>query len=156
MDNIPDGQLQYEKQVLFHLLIFRKAMDQYRLWGEESLDSPLLWNYPQYQDGMKQLIQVIKTCGKRFQEIPKPPEGIFEADRLLRRMGEDLELYSAVLPNLFRLTDPTERERISKQIAALSLEIKKGYQQFIAAYEQKYPGRLIHSLQSFRDGEIIK
>jgi len=156
MENNADSQLQYEKQVLFHLLIFRKAMEQYWKWGKVAIGSPRLYRDPQFQTGMEQLIQVIKTCGVRFQEISKPPERALAADRPLREMGKELENFSASLQSILGLTDSKKRKTQFKKLSTQSQMIKQRYHQFINSYEVIYPGRLSSTLGSFLDSETVE
>ena len=152
IENNTESQNNYEKQVLYYLLIFRKAMEQYRTWAEAAVGSAQLRHDPQFYAGMEQLSQVIKTCGIRFQEIPEAPEGILEADQLLRKMGKELEHFSESLQSLIQINDPTKRTKLSKELDEQTLAIKQGYRQFIDSYERVYPGRLTQSLRSFQKG----
>ncbi len=152
MEKTADAQLLYEKQVLLYLLVFRKAMEQYQVFWEKALASPQLGNHPKFQTGMEQLIQVMKTCGARFLEMPEPQDGVLDADQCLRDMGRNLEKFAESLHRLLRMMDPIERERQSQELAAQIQAIKQGYHQFVNLYERIYPGRLTQTLRSFRDG----
>ncbi len=150
-----DRQLSYEKQVLYYLLIFRKAMEEYGQWSKRAFASPRLFRDPQFQVGMQKLIEVIKTCGVRLQEMPHPVEGALDADRFLREMGKELEKFSESLSIFLQTAEPKERGQQTQALASQSLAIKQGYHQFFSTYEQIYPGRLAQTLRLIRQGKAL-
>ncbi len=152
MEGLTNSQQKYEKELVYHLLIFLKAMEQYRIWGRRAFASDVLRSDPQFEQGMRLLLQAMNICGECFRTLPKPPEGGIEADTLIRSLGQEVSLFTECLEALLLTTDPVKRETLLAALSAKSKEIKQGYRQFAALYDLAFPGRLSLVLQSLREG----
>jgi hypothetical protein len=152
MKNLMDIQSIYEKSLVYHLLVFLKAMEQYNQWGKKGIAVDALRSDPQFLVGMRQLIQVMRTCGQRFLTLPEPPQDAREADRFIKDLGREMGLFSQTLGRLLVTTAAAQRKHLYAALAKHTQAIKSDYHLFIEKYEQAYPGHLSVALQSIQEG----
>ncbi len=153
MDNQVNAQQDYEMQLVYHLLIFLKAMEQYRIWGKRAVSSDVLRRDPQFETGMRRLLEAMSLCSHRFLDLPEPPNGGREADLLIRDLGQVVGRFTKDLETLLTAANPAEREMLTRALAEKSKEIKQSYRQFAELYNQAFPGRLDLTMQSLRSSE---
>jgi hypothetical protein len=151
MENQADRQQLYEKQLVFHLLIFRKAMQQYASWGKRAVASEVLRSDPRYETTMRQLIEAMALCAQQFQALPEPPEGGREVNQLIQNLGKEMGQFTQCFETLLIATDPSERETLTTALAIKSRAMKQSYRQFGSQYDQIFPGRLDMMLQSLQN-----
>ncbi len=152
MENPTNGQQNYEKELVYHLHVFLKAMDQYRIWGKRAAASDTLRRDPQFEPGMRQILQVITICGECFRMLPHPPQGGEAADRIIRSMGQEVSSFTENLEQLIVTADPVKQETLLATLATETKEIKQGCREFAELYDQAFPGRLSLVLQSLQNG----
>ncbi len=156
MENQADLQQLYEKQLVFHLLVFRKAMQQYASWGKRAVASEVLRSDPHYETTMRQLIEAMALCAQQFQALPEPPEGGREVNQLIQNLGKEVGQFAQGFETLLLATDPTERETLTKTLAMKSRAMKQSYRQFGAQYDQIFPGRLDIMLQTLQNEMVTE
>jgi hypothetical protein len=150
MENQNLSQQEYENQLVFHLVIFLKAMQQYSIWGKRAAASDVLRTDPQFETGMRQILKAIDLCGQRFLALPEPPQNGIEADRVIRGMGREVGQFAESLENLLVTEDPLKRDQFVTVLAEKSRAIKQEYRQFAELYDQAYPGRLSMALNTLQ------
>ncbi len=156
MENQADRQQLYEKQLVFHLLIFRRAMQQYASWGKRAVASEGLRSDPQFETTMRQLIEAMALCAQQFQALPEPPEGGREVNQLIQNLGKEVGQFVQGFETLLLATDPTERETLTTALAIKSRAMKQSYRQFGAQYDQIFPGRLDIMLQTLQNEMVTE
>jgi hypothetical protein len=154
MKNPMEIQPIYENSLIYHLLVFLKAMEQYNQWGQKGIALDALRSDPQFLVGMRQLTQVMHTCGQRFLLLPEPPEDAVEADRFIRDLGRVLDLFTQCLGDLLVTADLEQRKDLYAALAKHTRAIKSDYHLFIEKYERAYPGHLSLAFQAIRGGMV--
>ncbi len=152
MENPTNAQQNYEKELVYHLHLFLKAMDQYRIWGKRAAASDTLRRDPQFEPGMRQILQIINICEECFRTLPQSSQGGEMAYRILRTMGQVVSLFAENLELLIATADPAKQETLCARLSSESKEMKQCYRLFAELYEQAFPGRLSMVLQSLHYG----
>ncbi len=155
MDTLTGLTQSYEHQLVYHLLLLKKVMDQYRIWGKRALASDVLWTDPQFQPAMLQLLHALGQCGQHLQSLSTlSPDGQL-ADKLIRELGQEVNQFTEYLEILLlKIEDPIERDAIISNLNLKYKSIKQCSRQFAELYEQAFPGRLSFTLQSLLDSQL--
>ncbi len=152
MEDPTTEQQNYEKKLVYHLCLFLKAMDQYRIWGRRAAASEALRGDPQFEQGMRRIMQALRICGECFRTLPQLLQGGESAEQLIRSIGQEIGLFAESLEKLIATADPVIQETMLETLSFKSIEIKQSCRQFAERYEEAFPGRLSLVLQSLQNG----
>ncbi len=140
----------YEDQVVSYLFFLKKAMDRYLIWGQRAIVSDVLWSDPQFEPMLRELIQAMRLCGQHFLALPKPPQGGWDADQVIRCAGQEILLFVENVETMLLIADPLERRTLVADLALNLKEIKQNCRQFAELYERAFPGQLSSALHNMR------